>query len=230
MRDEISMALESRALSHLFFQSVFGSEPTEELLNDLCADAIIEAFEVFDEGDTSAYALSLQAVVEALSTLEEDLSETTRMLKGEYTRLFMGPENMEAPPWESIYTANHRSLFQENTLAVRNTYRAQGFLPAEYPRVADDHIALEFAFMAQLAERAKAAYGDGAAAEAIEALSASQQFLKNHLLLWISEYATRLSADKGSDFYPIMARMAAEFLLIDSTVLEELLAEIRHEG
>jgi TorA maturation chaperone TorD len=217
--------LESRALNHLFFQIIFGNEPTKQLLDIVCSDAIADAFKVFAVDEDSNYTASLRSAIGTFGTWKVDVGVSVEKLRSEYTRLFLGPDDLDAPPWESMYTGEHRSLFQEHTLEVRNIYRTQGFLPTEYPRVADDHIALEFAFMTQLAERAKKACAEGDTPMMVKALEASRQFLEEHMLAWIPEYAIRLSEARGAKDYPVIAALASGFLTVDKMALEKLLSE-----
>jgi TorA maturation chaperone TorD len=224
--DTVQAVLESRAFNHLAFQSLFGDIVSPVLLKTLKSDAAYQSFEVYAKEGGASYAESLGAACEALAVIDVASDEVLDDLKSEYTRLFIGPDNLEAPPWESMHTSALRSLFQEVTLEVRNCYRAQGFLPAEYPRVADDHIALEFAFLAQLGSRAQMAYASADIETTRAALTASQQFLEDHLLVWLPKYVLALESAEKIDFYPVMAGFSLEFSKADKAALEELLADL----
>ena len=103
-------------------------------------------------------------------------------------------------PWESAYTNSKRLLFQAETLDVRNAYRAFGYLPECYPRVADDHIALECAFMAVLARKSLEVQDD----EELACLEAGQRaFLQDHFLRWIGDYARDLRVDAPDGLYEL---------------------------
>ncbi|MEI3231097.1 MAG: molecular chaperone TorD family protein, partial [Gordonibacter pamelaeae] len=50
-------------------------------------------------------------------------------LRSVYTKLFIGPAKLPAPPWESVYATGGRPLlFQESTLAVRRRLLPPGRL------------------------------------------------------------------------------------------------------
>lgn len=244
--------LASRAYNYLLFQSLFGAEPTRQLLETAAGPATRESLELFraGEGSRSSYAALLHEVETVLDTLNGCGDAAIEDLLSEYTRLFLGPLELKAPPWESIYVSKKHQLFDENTLGVRNFYRSQGFLPAEYPRVADDSLALECAFMSQLGKRAQEAYSVGV--EAIEegeesesgaevvsesetnatadtvitALDASRRFLDEHLLVWLPDYLKALAAIERAGFYLLIARLAWEYLREDRRLLDELIAEL----
>lgn len=180
----------ARRYVYAMCQAVLGGEPTPQLLAGIDAELLGEAVSILGLPDDCGVADA------ALSALED--VEGTRSL---YVRLFVGPGKLAATPWESTYRSKSEALFTRDTLDVRNSYRSQGFLPAGYPRVADDHIALELGFMALLAGRA----ADAAQAENRDALSeavaASRTFLDTHLLKWADDYARDLrSGNRDSVF------------------------------
>jgi TorA maturation chaperone TorD len=224
--EEMNAVLESRAYNYLLFQNVFGDKPTKELIKTISGDVTRQTFEMFALDDEFSYGAILLTVTGLLDALQTSLDESVGELVSEYNKLYIGSDELKAPPWESVYRSTQRLLFQESTLDVRNAYRIQGFLPAEYPHVADDHLALEFAFMAQLGDRAKVAYGEGDFDVVRTALEASRQFLKDHLLIWVPDYVGELKVIEGAVFYPELAELALEFLKIDHGVLGELLAEL----
>ena len=112
--------------------------------------------------------------------------------KDEYTRLFIGPVSLVAPPWESVYGQQDALLFQESTLEVRNTYRRFGLIPEGYPHVADDSLALELHFMTLLAQRSLDAFYAGEDADLSESLTGASDFLRKHLLVWVPKFTERM--------------------------------------
>jgi TorA maturation chaperone TorD len=222
----IQDVLQSRAYSYLLFQNLFGSEPTEKLLRTACGKETFNVLDVYAVDGGSPYSSALSAAILALESLHGRTGEDIERLQSEYTKLYIGPLELRAPPWESIYVSKKMQLFDENTLNVRNFYRSQGFLPTEYPKVADDHIALECAFMARLGDRACTACSDGEYSVAKDTLDASCRFMKEHLLLWLPSYVADLEKIKEAEFYPIMARLVMEYATVDYGIILELVAEI----
>jgi TorA maturation chaperone TorD len=222
--DTINPVLDNRAYVYLLFQNVFGTEPMREQLEIVSSDITQQTLKAFDENATKGYGPALQKAIKAMGAYHECSDEAIDSLRSMYTRLFLGPGELDAPPWESIYVSKRQLLFQESTLHVRNTYRSQGFLPADYPRVADDHIALECAFMAQLGSRASDACREGDLPRYGVALEASGQFLKDHLLVWVPDYAADMAKSPGSGFYQAMTELALEFMKVDEYIVHELSA------
>ncbi|MEC4184418.1 molecular chaperone TorD family protein [Adlercreutzia sp. R21] len=151
-------------------------------------------------------------------------------LDADYTRLFVGPGKLPAPPWESVYRADGDLLFQESTLEVRQAYREAGFKAAGYPREADDHVATELSFMASLADEASAAVEAGDDERAHAFMTAQVKFLQAHLTRWLPQFAERLNtqAPAGTKpFYPLAAYFAAELCERDVQPARDLAAALR---
>ncbi|WP_281654986.1 molecular chaperone [Eggerthella sinensis] len=237
-----AFSLPHRHFMYTLLGRLFGDDPTVGLMGLLRDENVAQQL---------AYAASLdEALAEAVSAFGDALPNTSSpeaacdQLAGTYTRLFVGPAALPAPPWESVYVNPDPLLFQKSTLAVRRAYREAGYLPVSYPHVADDHLAIELNFMAALAgsvvalnetcdERAERdAQGDAAASDEAAAPAASDgeallraqaAFLDEHLLRWVDAFATRLSEHEAAGVYPAAARMAAAFCAVDRRTIDRLL-------
>ena len=225
MNDQTREAAEVLLCNRLFLYSLlhklFGREPDEELLNILTEEHTGEAFALLSEEEkdimdrTAAFLKEVREEEQNPAFLEE--------AKDEYTRLFIGPVSLVAPPWESVYGQKDAMLFQESTLEVRNTYRQFGLLPEGYPRVADDSLALELHFMALLAQRSLDAFYAGKYDDLAADLSGSADFLKKHLLVWVPKFLERMKGARSSVLYPQMCLVLDEFLRKDAGTVQEIL-------
>ena len=110
-----------------------------------------------DSLTASEAAAKLKNVLFSCRNLDE---ATVDAIRSEYTRLFLGPDKLIAPPWESCYTSKERALFQESTLHVRSWYQQYSYVPAGYPTHPDDHISLMMHFLALTTERAKVCFDE----------------------------------------------------------------------
>lgn len=207
--EDMQAFLSARRYLYMLFQSLLGNEPTEELLAAIDLDFAREAFAEIGMVQTDS-------VARLFSSLGELSSDD---LKSEYTRLFIGPEELKAAPWESVFVSGDGTLFTAETLTVRKFYKAQGFIPAEYPHVADDHIAIELDFMAKLAARA---LEDHNSDEGKVALEASEKFLQEHLLEWVPLYLDK-AKETHALFYPILVEVLYDYLKEDASAIKTLL-------
>lgn len=218
---ELSERLSAQAVLARAFQSVFGVEPTPAQLATLHSPAIEAAFRMLslDEGETAADTRAFFA------RAAERTNEAIERLKAEYTRLFIGPARLPAPPWESVYRGEDRLLLQSSTLEVRALYRSQGALPAHYPAVADDHVALELAFLHLVSSRAQEALANGADVDypALLSLAASMdQIVNEHLLAWLPRFSYALSCDDPQGYYAICARLLVRFARACGSLAKEV--------
>ena len=122
-------------------------------------------------------------------------------IKSDYTRLFIGPEKVMAPPWESVYFSEERLVFQEQTLQVRNWYQRFGLASEKIYKEPDDHIALEISFIAHLASLSLEALEVNDQPTLAKTLQAQQDFLKEHLLQWGPKWCDSVIENARTDFY-----------------------------
>ena len=220
-REAVELLLANRLFLYSLMHKLFGREPDEELLNILTEEHTGEAFALLSEEEkdimdrTAAFLKEIREEKQNPAFLEE--------AKDEYTRLFIGPVSLVAPPWESVYGQKDAMLFQESTLEVRNTYRQFGLLPEGYPHVADDSLALELHFMALLAQRGLDAFYAGKYDDLAADLSGSADFLKKHLLVWVPKFLERMKGAKSNILYPQMCLVLDEFLRKDAGTVQEIL-------
>ena len=219
-REAVEVLLADRLFIYSLMHKVFGQEPTEQLLNVLTGEMTAEALDVLGEEGNVLYkgARFLQEVAKD----RKDPAFLSR-LNSEFNSLFIGPLKLIAPPWETVYIDRKEMLFQETTLKVRSFFQEYGVIPQGYPRVADDSLALELAFMAELAARAMTAFEERNDEELKKNLKGSDIFLEEHLLAWVPELLKRVADSETDYLYPQMTLVLDAFLKKDHEVLLEIL-------
>ena len=217
--ESVALILAARAHVYQTLQTLLGVEPTPASLNFAASDESLDAFHLFDIDRYGKYRRVLETAEASLVRLKDGEARKVSLVKDEYTRLFIGPGKLDAPPWESVYATKERLLFQKTTLDVRSAYRAQGFEAQAYPSVADDHIAIELDFMASLGKRAQIAYADGKMALMSQAMKASAAFIDNHLGQWIDVYANALEEVSNASLYPELVNLMKAFVPLDRDII-----------
>lgn len=215
MKEVIATLLSARAYVFSALHRLLGSEPTKELLDAVSSEDSLAALALF-EGDSEA-AGKLKAVLASCRGLDVEA------VRSEYTRLFLGPDKLIAPPWESCYTAKERALFQESTLHVRSWYQQYSYVPAGYPSHPDDHISLMMHFLALTTERAKACFDQDLLCGYKSLLEGQKLFEKNHILNWMDAYCADMDTSETKLLYPQLARAMADFITYDQQAISELL-------
>lgn len=207
-REDIGAWLSARYYLYALFQSLFGTEPNGEQVTALNPSLVAEALELVGI-DPHDFIEDLQRYGGKIDTMA-----------GEYNRLFIGPAELPAPPWESVFAAHSDVLFGRKTLEVRSAYRLNGYLPECYPAVADDHVALELGFMAVLAQRALAAWEEVDDEGALALVATSERFLEEHLGWWAPLWVARLAKADSASCYTCFAKTMALFVKRDADALK----------
>lgn len=218
---DVEEVLAARSVLYALLQRVFSDVPDGDLAKNESSDVVGQCFDVLH----SVYGLRdcrkeyvdkihLQAPGSATS---DALSWT---VAGEYNRLFVGVGKPVVCMWESIYSTGVNALFQPATLVVRRFYEAWGFETRDKGKVADDHIAIELAFLRELA--ILAAREDLSRRE--ELLRAQRSFLSEHLSCWVDVFAGKVIENDRSGYYAGYAKLLAAFVADDSEFLAAFLS------
>lgn len=219
-RQVLSALLAGRNYIYSLLHTLMGAEPTKEIVEAAASPAAVQAISLFDSEESQAAKL----LIAALDLLKDT---DVKDLQGEYTRLFLGPEDYIAAPWESVYTSKERALFQASTLDVRYWFSVNGYTAGGYPNFPDDHISIMMHFLALMSAKANDALIVGEMEVCCKLLSDQIQFEKEHLLNWITRYAQDMQGSESNFFYPQLSIAAAEFIMYDQQILAELLEACR---
>jgi TorA maturation chaperone TorD len=122
-------------------------------------------------------------------------------LKVDYSKLFVGPYELLAPPYGSVYLEDARRVMGNSTMDAMNKYREEGL--DSILKEAPDHIAIELEYM--------------------YFLSPQKACLDSHLGRWVSEFANNVEANGQTEFYKNLARCTRLFVLEDLKSLPDKL-------
>lgn len=126
--------------------------------------------------------------------LEEATKTDFEEMKYSFNQLFIGPDKLLAPPYESCYRNPDRLVLQEETMQVRRIYKRAGVQISSMNVESDDFIAFELEFILLL-------FSD----LSDEKLEILHDFLEQHLFVWYFDHI--LDIRKGTD-NPICLGMA----------------------
>lgn len=130
---------------------------------------------------------SMQARLKAGRTGNGSSGETNALLDElniEMTRLIEGPGMPAVPPFASYYL-NNKQLMGTPAIEARRLYLEWQVIPEGEARLPDDHISLEMGFLAHLAQEALRAENE---TNRLTLLSASREFIQNHLKPWLPSF------------------------------------------
>ena len=174
--------------------------PDRQWLQSLAYDSI------FEEPPFALHQPDMQAGLVLLKEWSrvnrvEMSDEVFHALKADYTRLFIGPGQVLAPPWESVFVKDGRMIFQEVTLHVREWYLRYNLQPVRLYIEPDDHIGLELTFLAHLAGLGLAALKKQDDVEFAAVVEAQRGFLSEHVLRWALIWCDQVGVYCRTNFY-----------------------------
>jgi TorA maturation chaperone TorD len=140
-------------------------------------------------------------------------------LRIDYSRLFIGPYKLLAPPYGSVYLENTRMVMGNSTLNVRNKYADEG-LSVDI-KEAPDHMAIELEFMYYLISKEVQAALSSDFVDAACYLEKQRGFLETHLGMWISDFSNNIATNAETTFYRNLACQTKSFLKADLKSLSQ---------
>lgn len=211
--DEIIHAgLAGQMLLFGFLGLALQGEPDRSRLNEwIAAEVFSEAPFGGEQGDVRQGMAELAQWTQENAPLISDAAY--QALREDRLRLLVGMGPVLAPPWESVYFSQERLLFQEETLQVRQWYARFGLEVERLYHEPDDHIGLEYSFLAHLASLGLQAAERGDAAELADLRQAQAEFVSQHLLRWEPAWARLMLQHAHTDFYRGLAQLAHGALL-----------------
>lgn len=167
------------------------------------------------------FALRLEGpeFTEAIRLLEDALKgapdpvtpEALDEMAAEYAAIYLN-HTYRISPHESVWVDEDGLERQEPMFRVREAYAEFGFCVPDWRMRADDHIAHELAFLANVAPR----LADREAAEAFA------RFLREHPRVWLPEFAGRVVRRCQSPFYAGLALLTTTYV----SALADLMAQV----
>lgn len=220
MEADVMPLLESRMYAYNLLKKTFLEEPKRKFCSLIKEHDIIRSFPFRNESNLIQEGVNqVQKYLESKNLTDED---DFQELHWDYTRLFIGPDKLPSPTWESAYTNEEHLLFQRETLDVRKCYLEYDLLPKYYRVEADDHIGLELDFMFQLSNLT-IMRDQGNSFKSYEKILEDQlNFLEGHLNKWIPLFCHDVYYSALTDFYKGMAKILNGFINMDTFALKEL--------
>ncbi len=204
----------AQQLAYTFLSKVFYEPPTLELIQAIVSD------DLFSDWPYSSANAEENAGLDQLRQFSTQWdSAQLEDLRRDHSRLFVGPNRLLAPPWESVYRSSEHLIFERQTFEVRQQYQHYGMETRRSNVEPDDHIGLELRFMAHLNGLALFAIDKGDTNLIIEAVEATGRFLTEHLLQWSPEFLGLVMKSANTVYYRAVAQLTLGCLYHTNTVL-----------
>lgn len=142
-------------------------------------------------------------------------SSSIDALAVEHARLFIGPFQLVAPPYGSIYLDDAKTVMGDSTAKVAAFYHSCGLHLADDFHELPDHFAVELEFMSYLAFQQREAEVSGNKDEAARMVSLQREFLESFMMPWLSPFTSAIITDGEAPFYQAIARCTAAYINAD---------------
>lgn len=146
-------------------------------------------------------------------------TDDVEVLKLDYSRLFVGPYQLLAPPYGSVYMDSGNAVMGKSTLDAENLYRDAGLDISGNFKQPPDHIAVELEFMYYLIFKQLEAVKKSDLYTASGYMKVQKVFLQRHLGAWLPEFADRVEKEAETGFYRNLAKSTKEFIGVDINYL-----------
>ena len=114
---------------------------------------------------------------------------------------------------------------QDSRDDVMRLYREWGLEKSPLMPENEDHITVEFEFLAALAERTAQALQSENEGEAVLLMNAQRDFLDEHVLTWNKSFVQGIRIFSKTDLYQGVGRITEGFLQEDRQFLENVISE-----
>jgi putative dimethyl sulfoxide reductase chaperone len=227
IRKEIFMHTEETVVDHssLLHSRLYINQLIRFILDETHnRDSLLEIvntsqFESFCE--ISAGASLIKKGIESLNSKEDE-----ELAMQEFNRLFVGPDMLPAPLWESVYLGREHLLFEEETLKVRECYHEYGLSFVQENNEPDDHIVIELEFLSYLIQKTI----ETTDVNMQQKLVADQQsFINDHLSKWALSFCEHLNKATTFDLYRGAAQLLAEYISFEMESIPFLMEAFDNE-
>ena len=149
--------------------------------------------------------------VQAARDMDKALRESDqKQLSRDHAVLFVGPFELLAAPYGSVYLEKGRRVMGDSTTEVARFFRQEGLeVDVSEP---PDHIAIELEFLSFLAQKEARAAAEGLADEADRCRQVQARFLEGYLRPWLPKFCEAIRAGTENRFYLALAECLDDFI------------------
>lgn len=222
MTNEAPASIHSgREVIYNLFYRTFIDSPRDDLYTML--ENLLPAMIDLDGEETTANIQKLDKFIKERNAREGDsLKEYDLDTLRFYTRIMCLMDS--APTTESYYTSPEKIASAEAMDEVLKYYADHKFKKDPKYNEYEDFVSNEMRFMSYMANLTAQALEENNDIRAKELIQAQLNFLNEHPMRWIPQFATKINQYKEAErLYGAMSSLMSEFIKIDADFLKELL-------
>ena len=172
---------------------------------------------------------ALKRICPAAGVFSEKMEETIyhyteEDLTVDYAKLFVGPTELLAPPYGSVYLDGARQVMGDSTMGTIKIYQDEGLSIDDEFRELPDHITVELEFMSYLIFKEIEALKQSDFERAKGFIDKQEIFLNTFLYRWAPPFCEKIREGTDNGFYKALADCLSSFILESNQRLLELQA------
>ncbi len=211
---EIKAFNEKRAEIYWWLSSLLARELTQESLEQYHS-AEIRSF-LSGLGENESLKPAVTEVVDALNRLL-DREDAQLELAADFCDLFLKSDRDSALPYASIYVGKSGLLNDQPAKEIEDLMRSYDIAVDKSLNEPADHIAIELDFLGNLIILSNKLDNEH---ELESALTEQAQFIRQHLLSWTPQFATKCQSLDKFGFYASIVQLLVAFLELDCRYLQ----------
>lgn len=167
-----------------------------------------------------------EAAIFSAGMEEAILKYNNEDLSVEYAKLFVGPFELKAPPYGSVYLDKERRVMGDSTMEVIRMYQEEGLSIDKDCKELPDHIAVELEFMNYLIYKEIDTCMKSKLEDAMNELKIQELFLKKYLGTWVPDFSKVIAENSNNPFYISLAKCTEVFIKTDTDHISGTLKKI----
>lgn len=219
--------LKYRELMYRFLSGVFMEEITKETLTSLLEMELPEIGEAktnWEQDLLAGYEMLAKVLDGYRGKSEKETAEILEDLAADYAKTFLAAGDAAgkaAFPYESVYTGTDSQFGGSVQMNLNADYAAKGLSVREDMfRVFEDHIGLEFGYMAEMLKEQAEALDKKDEKKAGKLSKDMKKFFKRHINNWAGQFANDIYKYTERDFYRSIARITIGFLEQEQEIIQ----------
>lgn len=151
--------------------------------------------------------------VESAEAMKKSInSYTDKELSIEYAKLFLGPFELLAPPYGSVYLDEGGRVMGDSTMEVIDIYQKEGLARSDDFKDLPDHIVVEMEFISYLLYKEREAMENADEDSAMHYKNRQESFLNTFLRPWVSPFCKKIKEGTCNEFYVSLAGCLSVFV------------------
>lgn len=190
-----------RSKCYEIFSELFYQPNKEELLSKKILIDLVDAL----------VNLNLEAKQFAEKMINSINEYDAEQLTVEYSRLFVGPFTVLAPPYGSVYIDSGRALMGDSTLDIMHLYREAGLVFRDGYKEVPDHITIELEFLHFITYQELVALHSNNNDDLKKYLKTQVLFINKYFGKWILPFCEKILSSTENSYYRNLAECLQQF-------------------